>query len=61
MEKPLLKIAYFKTRHRYQYRWPDDDFYNLMLTLQATLTFTQTKVLIRMIRAARAGMVFLLT
>lgn len=26
VEKPLPKIASFKTRHRYQYRWPDEDF-----------------------------------
>ena len=25
-EKPLPKVTSFKNRHRYQYRWPDEDF-----------------------------------
>lgn len=48
VEKPLPKIASCKTRHIYQYRWPDEDFDKiaraLILMLQSTLTFTQTKV-----------------
>lgn len=49
VEKLLPKIASFKTRHRYQYRWPDDDFDEIGKSpdIDASvliLTFTQTKV-----------------
>lgn len=48
IKKPQAKIASFKTCHRYQYRWPEKTLTilarALILMLQSTLTFTQTKV-----------------